>query len=83
MIKSTGISGNAQKDIIVIVYDIDAVVSNLSKSLAANQNTNPNSNQNNPTTPPTPTPNTPPPNNTTNNTQPSSGLPTIVYWYEP
>ena len=77
MIKSTGISRNAQKDIIVIVYDIDAVASNLSKSLATNrQNTNTTGT---PTSSPTTT--SIRPNNT--NTQSSSGLPTIVYWYEP
>ena len=75
MIKSTGVSGNVQKDIIVIVYDVDAAASNLSRSLTRRPTTpNPNS----PPTANTPPPNTPPPN-----TQASSGLPTIVYWYEP
>ena len=81
MIKSTGISANAQKDIIAIVYDVDAVASNLSKSIAA-ANRNPNPNPNSPSTPSTANPNQA---GRTNNTPQaaSSGLPTIVYWYEP
>ena len=75
MIKSTGISGNAQKDIIVIVYDVEAVASNLSKSLTTSPNP---PNPNNPNPPPPTPPNPRPPQQ-----QAPSGLPTIVYWYEP
>ena len=78
MIKSTGISGNAQKDIIVIVYDVDAVASNFSKSLAARPSPTPNPNTT--TGSPTTTTNRPQANTAQ---QTSSGFPTIVYWYEP
>lgn len=83
MIKSTGISSHVQKDIIAIVYDIDAVASNLSKSIAQNPKA------------PTTTGATPgPTTNTTTTTvrsntptnaraQAPTGPPTIVYWYEP
>lgn len=83
IIKSTGVSGGVQKDIIAIVYDVDAVASNLKKSIATNQ----------PATPSQPT--TPGASGTTTTTTTTlaganvattnapSGPPTIVYWYEP
>ena len=83
MIKSTGISNNVQKDIIAIVYDIDAVASNLSKSIAKNPKTNATSEATHPTST---TPTTTSRSNTPANPQtqtPPSGPPTIVYWYEP
>lgn len=82
VIKSTGVSRGVQKDIIAVVYDVDAVASNLKKSIAQNTPQTPNSgnpsNTNTTTTSSSTTTTTP-----TQGATASSGPPTIVYWYEP
>ncbi len=81
MIKSTGLSNNVQKDIIAIVYDVEATASNLSRAKTNLQNNKANPN------PTSASANTKQPtNNNTTNTQQAkapTGPPVIVYWYEP
>ena len=82
MIKSTGVSSGVQKDIIAVVYDVDAVASNLKKSMVS---ANPS-----PVASVAPSPGASPPTQPAQpaSKQPAGGIapsgpPTIVYWYEP